>query len=133
MASESYFLLIVSDFHLSEGWDTDEERWHRLEDFRFDVAFSRFLRKQARIAREKDHRLRLIMAGDLVDFLQVMTIPLQKSFLGGDFHLQESPVTLAQKTVPVDDGFFNGTVEDCHETRIVATGLEIIDDTYAVQ
>ena len=79
MAQEPRFLLILSDLHLSEGWDKDTGLLERREDFFFDTTFERFLSKQAKIASNSGHRLRLIFAGDLVDFQQVVCTPKWKS------------------------------------------------------
>lgn len=75
MTDEPRYLLIVSDLHLSEGWDEDTKCLSRNEDFFFDTSFARFLAKQADDAAHGGYRLRLIIPGDLVDFLQVTTVP----------------------------------------------------------
>jgi len=68
-------LLVVSDLHLSEGWDSDTKRLFKSEDFFFDHSFGRFLQAQDAKSRAEGHRLRLIIPGDFVDFLQVKTTP----------------------------------------------------------
>ncbi len=73
MAEQPRFLLILSDLHLSEGWDMDTGLLDRREDFFFDTSFERFLLKQAETAHESGRRLRVIFAGDIVDFQQVMS------------------------------------------------------------
>jgi UDP-2,3-diacylglucosamine pyrophosphatase LpxH len=75
MSDEPRFLLILSDLHLSEGWDKCTGLLSRREDFFFDTSFKRFLSKQAQIAKDKRCRIRLIFAGDLVDFQQVVSTP----------------------------------------------------------
>ena len=72
MASERHALVIVSDLHLSEGKDPATGKYSPLEDFRFDDIFAQFLSSQERWASDIGYPLRLIIAGDLVDFLQVL-------------------------------------------------------------
>jgi len=64
-------LLIVSDFHLSEGRDTATGKVSRNEDFFFDDDFADFLTYHQRIPGE----WKLIINGDFIDFLQVTSQP----------------------------------------------------------
>jgi UDP-2,3-diacylglucosamine pyrophosphatase LpxH len=78
--SSSRLLLIVSDLHLSQGWDA-EGKISTNEDFFFDRSFARFLKfYAAKRTKEKCpvDRVDLIIAGDMVDLLQV-TIGPKKS------------------------------------------------------
>ena len=75
MAEQPRFLIILSDLHLSEGWDPDTGLLSRREDFFFDTTLERFLSKQAQFAERTGCRFRLIFAGDLVDFQQLMSTP----------------------------------------------------------
>jgi UDP-2,3-diacylglucosamine pyrophosphatase LpxH len=71
-------LLVVSDLHLSEGWDPDTGKTSRLEDFFRDDAFSRFLRYHEGIKDQPRFGGRpwlLILNGDIFDFLQVVSLP----------------------------------------------------------
>jgi hypothetical protein len=70
----SHNLLIVSDLHLSEGFSIHEGKFSRLEDFFSDQPFADFLAHH-RDNREEDRPWRLIIAGDLFDFLQVTAVP----------------------------------------------------------
>ncbi len=69
------FILVLSDLHLSEGWNPHTGLLSRREDFFFDTTFERFLAKHAQIANEDNSSTRLIFAGDLVDFQQVKSTP----------------------------------------------------------
>lgn len=65
-------LLVVSDFHLSEGFYEAEGLWAINEDFFFDDPFARFLRfAEVQRARQSGAPWRLICNGDLFDFRQV--------------------------------------------------------------
>ncbi len=75
MMEEPRFLLIVSDLHLSEGWDEETKCLSRNEDFFFDTAFARFLQAQHAKSSAGNYRVRLIIPGDFVDFLQVTGVP----------------------------------------------------------
>jgi UDP-2,3-diacylglucosamine pyrophosphatase LpxH len=71
-------LLVVSDLHLSAGWDEQTGKTSRLEDFFRDDAFARFLRYHEQIKDQPRFGGRswlLILNGDLFDFLQVVSLP----------------------------------------------------------
>jgi UDP-2,3-diacylglucosamine pyrophosphatase LpxH len=71
-------LLVVSDLHLSQGWDPKTGKTSRLEDFFRDDAFARFLRHHEGIKDQPRFGGRpwlLILNGDLFDFLQVISLP----------------------------------------------------------
>ncbi len=75
---EEHNLLIVSDFHLSEGFNSESGKFSRLEDFLFDGAFARFLRYHEDVKAQPRFGGRpwlLIINGDLFDFLQVVSLP----------------------------------------------------------
>lgn len=61
-------LIVISDLHLSVGYDEKTGRYSRNEDFFFDEEFKRFLEYLQKAKSPKKH---LIIAGDLFDFLQV--------------------------------------------------------------
>lgn len=75
---DEYNLLIVSDLHLCEGFDPKTGRFSRLEDFLYDDAFARFLRYHETIKNQPRFGGRpwlLIFNGDLMDFMQVVSLP----------------------------------------------------------
>ena len=75
---DEYNLLILSDLHLSEGWEPESGKCSRLEDFCFDDAFVRFLHYHERVKQQPRFGGRpwlLIINGDLFDFLQVVSLP----------------------------------------------------------
>jgi UDP-2,3-diacylglucosamine pyrophosphatase LpxH len=77
--SADYHLLIVSDLHLSEGRDEQSHRLSRNEDFFFDEEFARFLQYHAKLdSRCKWH---LIINGDFLDFLQVVSVRFDDEFV----------------------------------------------------
>lgn len=130
MTEDPRYLLIVSDLHLSEGWDEETKRLSRNEDFFFDAPFSRFLSKQARLAAEGGYRIRLIIPGDLVDFLQVTTVPSADSVDGEPitererrFGLGTSPAKTCWKLRKIMNGhwrFFEAVAE------FVAAGHDLV-------
>ena len=72
LSQEKRNLLVVSDFHLSEGFYEAEGNWAINEDFFFDGPFSRFLQfAQEQRARHGGAPWRLICNGDIFDFRQV--------------------------------------------------------------
>ena len=61
-------LIVVSDLHLSAGYNEETGRYSRNEDFFFDEEFKRFLEYLQEKNPGNNH---LIIAGDLFDFLQI--------------------------------------------------------------
>jgi UDP-2,3-diacylglucosamine pyrophosphatase LpxH len=68
-----YNLLIISDLHLSEGFQLVQGSLAPNEDFLSDEGFAEFLRFHDKQREQLDGPWRLIIAGDLVDFLQVIS------------------------------------------------------------
>ncbi|MBN1953611.1 MAG: metallophosphoesterase [Anaerolineae bacterium] len=71
-------LLVVSDLHLSEGWNSETGRVSRLESFHYDDAFERFIHHHESIRRSRRYKERpwlLIFNGDLFQFAQVVSLP----------------------------------------------------------
>jgi UDP-2,3-diacylglucosamine pyrophosphatase LpxH len=73
--SDEFDLVIISDLHLSEGRNPVTKRFSLNEDFFFDEEFGRFLISLENESRRRGRRWRLIIAGDMMDFLQVTTVP----------------------------------------------------------
>ncbi|HUL36484.1 MAG TPA: hypothetical protein VLW47_02275, partial [Thermodesulfobacteriota bacterium] len=69
-----YKIVVVSDLHLSEGWD-ENGYLQRNEDFFFDQNFKRFLEYLSEKGEEEKFSYRLVINGDFVDFLQFTTLP----------------------------------------------------------
>lgn len=61
-------LIVVSDLHLSAGYNEETGRYSRNEDFFFDEEFKSFLEYLQEANPGNNH---LIIAGDLFDFLQI--------------------------------------------------------------
>jgi len=120
MPSDPRHLLIVSDLHLSEGWDETTKRLSRQEDFYFDTSFARFLATQVRNAAQHDYRLRLVIPGDLVDFLQVTTVPPGESVDGG-------PITDRDRRF----GLGTSPAHTCWKLRRIVSGHWIFFDALA--
>lgn len=64
-------LIVVSDLHLSAGYDPRLGAFDRNEDFFYDAAFARFLAHLRRRGTDEGRRWRLVLLGDIFDFLQV--------------------------------------------------------------
>ncbi|NIO17205.1 MAG: hypothetical protein GTN70_09435 [Deltaproteobacteria bacterium] len=73
--------IILSDLHLSEGWDPETCRISRIEDFFFDEAFTRFLH-HLKSLRKEDEKIRIIINGDFADFLQFKIQPEKQEVNG---------------------------------------------------
>lgn len=77
----SYNYLIVSDFHLSEGRDPETGLLQPNEDFFQDAPFARFIAYHGALSRNSEapdfyeKPWRLVVNGDIFDFLQVVSLP----------------------------------------------------------
>lgn len=69
-----YHLLVVSDLHLSEGRDARSKSFSRNEDFFFDEEFARFLDHYQQQPRSGAAGWHLVINGDFLDLLQVVTL-----------------------------------------------------------
>ena len=67
--------MILSDLHWGEGRDPDTGRASRLEDFFYDLELAEFLDHQCQRVAAAGRPLRLILAGDVFDFLLVGSVP----------------------------------------------------------
>ena len=68
--------LIVSDFHMSEGFHPESGKWSAHEDFTYERPFLDFLRYYTSDqASRKITPWLLLIGGDLFDFLQVVSVP----------------------------------------------------------
>jgi UDP-2,3-diacylglucosamine pyrophosphatase LpxH len=88
-----YQLALVSDLHLSEGWDEDGFL-QKKEDFFFDNSFKRFLSYLGEKAKEGGFHYRLVINGDFVDFLQFTTPPEEEAVAGETITKRERSVGL---------------------------------------
>jgi len=68
MGKKKDTLIVISDLHLSDGFNEETKRYSREEDFFFDNEFKRFLEC---LEKENQGNNHLIINGDLFDFLQV--------------------------------------------------------------
>ena len=79
--AQKYNYLFVSDFHLSEGRSPENGLIHRNEDFFQDVAFAQFLAHHGKLTHRETaveyHNIpwKLVINGDIFDFLQVISKP----------------------------------------------------------
>jgi UDP-2,3-diacylglucosamine pyrophosphatase LpxH len=110
MEKPMYKLALVSDLHLSEGWD-EGGFLQKEEDFFFDQNFKRFLEYLGEQAKEGDFHYRLLINGDFVDFLQITTVPEEKAIHGKTLTKRERSLGLGtgeDKTLWKLDRLVNG-------------------------
>lgn len=87
--AQSFNYLFVSDFHLSEGRNPANGLIHRNEDFFQDVPFAQFLAHHVKLSRRETaveyHNIpwKLVINGDIFDFLQVISLPEEGDELFG--------------------------------------------------
>ena len=75
---EKFDIVILSDLHLGPGRNPETGRWSRLEDFFYDRELTAFLEHARTTAEESGRPLRLILNGDVFDFLAVTEHPTRK-------------------------------------------------------
>ncbi|MAT97517.1 MAG: hypothetical protein CL608_10280 [Anaerolineaceae bacterium] len=79
--AQQFNYLFVSDFHLSEGRSPATGLIHRNEDFFQDVPFAQFIAYHVQLSRRETaveyHNIpwKLVINGDIFDFLQVVSLP----------------------------------------------------------
>jgi UDP-2,3-diacylglucosamine pyrophosphatase LpxH len=78
--SDEFNIVIISDLHLSEGRNPATKRFNLNEDFFFDEEFDRFLGYLEAESQRRGRKYRLIIAGDMVDFLQITRLPESAQF-----------------------------------------------------
>jgi UDP-2,3-diacylglucosamine pyrophosphatase LpxH len=101
-------IAIISDLHLSEGRNPCSKRFNRNEDFFFDGRFDRFLGYLESESQRRGRKWHLIVAGDMVDFLQVTRLPKEHGFTltkrEEEYGLGTSPEKSAWKMKVMMDG-----------------------------
>jgi UDP-2,3-diacylglucosamine pyrophosphatase LpxH len=75
MDQPRYDVVVISDLHMSNGYNARTGTFHRSEDFFYDGAFARFIDHLIARTETEPRRWRLVILGDFVDFLQVETPP----------------------------------------------------------
>ncbi|MEM7335356.1 MAG: hypothetical protein AAF490_24980 [Chloroflexota bacterium] len=79
--SAEFNYLFVSDLHLSEGVSQQTGKTHRNEDFFHDDAFAQFINYHVHLSRDPNQAStyqtpwKLVINGDIFDFLQVVSLP----------------------------------------------------------
>jgi UDP-2,3-diacylglucosamine pyrophosphatase LpxH len=106
-----YQLIIISDLHLSEGWNPETKRLSRNEDFFFDLNFQRFLQHLSKRAERGGYRFKLVINGDFVDFLQFIRTPDGDSIDG-------EPITKREKVI----GFGTTTIKTLWKLKVLMNG-----------
>jgi UDP-2,3-diacylglucosamine pyrophosphatase LpxH len=110
-------IAIISDLHLSEGRHPQTKRFNRNEDFFFDDNFDRFLSHLEKEAERRNSKWRVIIAGDMVDFLQVTRLPEE-----GPFELRESEREYGLGTSPAKNIWKMKVMMDGHWIFFKALG-----------
>ncbi len=68
-------IYIVSDLHLSEGFDPGSQRYSRLETFFYDNSFRNFVRAVISRQEREGAPATMVMNGDVFDFLSLVKLP----------------------------------------------------------
>ncbi len=72
---ENRLIVVVSDFHMGEGFLPHKRRFSRTENFFNDEAFEAFLEHLQFLAVERDRPVTLIINGDFLDFIRIRAVP----------------------------------------------------------
>lgn len=92
--NSTHNFLFVSDFHISEGCDPKTGLTQRNEDFFHDRAFAQFITHYVAESDIQGKPWKLVINGDLFDFLQVISLPGKDEL--GDI-IGERPLTENEK------------------------------------
>jgi UDP-2,3-diacylglucosamine pyrophosphatase LpxH len=117
--SQDFNLAVISDLHLSEGMDPITKRYSRNEDFLFDRQFCRFLKYLQGEVDRLGRNWKLIISGDMIDFLQVTSVPkaeadFEVSEREKEFGLGTEPkktVWKLERIIEGHTGFFSGLAQ----------------------
>ncbi|MGD2125306.1 MAG: metallophosphoesterase [Desulfobacteraceae bacterium] len=96
---EPFNIAIISDLHLSEGRDPRTKKFKKNEDYFFDGQFDRFLRYLEEESEDRGRKWHLLIAGDMVDFLQVTSRPREPGFHVAEREIEYGLRTSPEKTV----------------------------------
>ncbi len=116
-------LIVVSDFHLSEGRRPGSGKFARTEDFFFDDQLTRFLEY---LQKQKPGGVHLVINGDFIDFLQVgitsREIAATPSFCALDGHQKKYICRWGAKTDETASTFKLEKVYEGHPVAFEAFG-----------
>jgi UDP-2,3-diacylglucosamine pyrophosphatase LpxH len=115
-------IVIISDLHLSQGRDPHTKKFNRNEDFFFDEQFDRFLSHLECQTEHRSRSWRLIINGDMADFLQVTRRPRDS-----DFGLRKSEKVYGLGTSPEKTVWKMKVMMDGHWLFFRALGRFISD------
>jgi UDP-2,3-diacylglucosamine pyrophosphatase LpxH len=116
-AMDDFNIAIISDLHLSEGRNPRTKKFNRNEDFFFDGEFDRFLSHLETDSKRRGRHWRLIIAGDMLDFLQVTSVPDDHVF-----DLRKSEKTYGLGTGPEKTAWKMKTMMDGHWAFFMGLG-----------
>lgn len=111
MEITKYQLIIISDLHLSEGWNPKTKKLSRNEDFFFDLNFQRFLQHLSNRTERGGYSFKLVINGDFVDFLQFTSTPDGDSIDG-------EPITKREREI----GFGTTTKKTLWKLKVLMNG-----------
>ncbi len=117
MDSKKDTLIVISDLHLSAGFNEETKCYSREEDFFFDNEFKRFLEC---LEKENPGKNNLIINGDLFDFLQVNGGFAKKLGEQGKVQLAKDEDYYGLGTEPDKTVFKLQRIRDGHKTFFVA-------------
>lgn len=113
MGKKKDTLIVISDLHLSAGFNEETKCFSREEDFFFDNEFKRFLECLEKENQDNNH---LIINGDLFDFLQVNGDFTKKLEKEGKVKLDKKENVYGLGTEPHKTVFKLQRIRDGHKT-----------------
>lgn len=142
MKGKEYNLAVISDLHLSEGRGEETKRYSRNEDFFFDESFCRFLKYLQTESLRYQKQWKLVINGDMMDFLQVTSLPkpgeadFEISKREGRFGLGTEAVKTVWKLKRIMNGhwrFFQGLANFLNRNNkvVIIPGNHDIEFVYA--
>jgi UDP-2,3-diacylglucosamine pyrophosphatase LpxH len=117
-------LVVVSDLHMGRGYNPASKRWFRLEAFLYDDDFLAFCRWLCVVQRGRGVPLRLVLNGDVLDFLRIDPAPPADARRGGrrpgPLLTPEVAAAMARDVLNGHRAFVEGVAE------VLAAGHEVV-------
>ncbi|RMD93429.1 MAG: hypothetical protein D6814_15670 [Calditrichaeota bacterium] len=100
--NEDRIVVIISDFHMGEGFLAHRRVYSRSENFFHDDAFYGFIKYLKRLQAEKNKPVTLIINGDFLDFIRIRTVPGDREHKHFLRYLKRIGHDLQEKDVTID-------------------------------
>ena len=130
--SGDHDIIVLSDLHMGEGKKPKSSRYASTEDFFYDDAIARFFRFLVEKYKSDPSKLKLVLNGDILDFLTVVNVPSREEARRRGFEVSSSEKKFGlnateKKSIYKLDVIFDGHTTVFHAlSRFVAAGHQLV-------